>query len=592
MFKEIPTTITASAFWQSVNILITKSHVVNKRVWGSMVLHKCNCKPVTTNILNWCLPDHCGKVDKIDNVDLYLAYLLANLQLQQCDISDSDDVIEIILSELLPKNYSDIHAVQLTCLQKDRNVVTFYDVTPKNENQNVCPNYSYSLQLNSNMILLKANCDLSSKSFQWLLNTVLPQFVKWGQECVNTKPNSQFCSQSLAFVSIDKYYSRYNELKLKYGKEMVKIWPECTDPSKFVYEDVAIATYLLLLWEEERAQQGSNILQSFVDLGCGNGLLVYILSKEGHPGVGIDVRKRQIWDMFGANVKLEEKTITPSDTHLFPDTDWIIGNHSDELTPWIPVISARSSYKCNFFLLPCCAYNFDGTKYQRQNSSKSQYTEYLEHIKQLCEDIGFKTDVDRLKIPSTKRICLLGRGRRYEEKAFEDQCNQIRNLIDKEQVNRNENVWINDFKPRDPVEKVKNCTHIDKNLIQSIVGSITYYLLEGCNVSNIWNSGKVAGINELVQLIPHDQLKALKSECGGLQTLLKNNHHIFKVQSGRVQLRYPKTVEEVKKDSQYKKNKAKSGNIRIQFRPCWFYNHHPQGCPLSDDKCSFLHAKS
>lgn len=42
-----------------------------------------------------------------------------------------------------------------------------------------------------------------------------------------------------------------------------------------------------------------------MDLGCGNGLLVYILAKEGHPGVGIDVRKRQIWDMFGSDIKLE-----------------------------------------------------------------------------------------------------------------------------------------------------------------------------------------------------------------------------------------------------------------------------------------------
>lgn len=26
---------------------------------------------------------------------------------------------------------------------------------------------------------------------------------------------------------------------------------------------------------------------------------------------------------------------------LFPDVDWLIGNHSDELTPWIPVMAAR-----------------------------------------------------------------------------------------------------------------------------------------------------------------------------------------------------------------------------------------------------------
>lgn len=37
----------------------------------------------------------------------------------------------------------------------------------------------------------------------------------------------------------------------------------------------------------------------------------------------------------------QEAAITPSDETLFPGTDWLIGNHSDELTPWIPVIAAR-----------------------------------------------------------------------------------------------------------------------------------------------------------------------------------------------------------------------------------------------------------
>lgn len=238
--------------------------------------------------------------------------------------------------------------------------------------------------------------------------------------------------------------------------------------------------------------------------------------------------------------------------HLFPETDWIIGNHSDELTPWIPVIAARSSYKCNFFLLPCCAYNFDGTKYQRKNSSKSQYMEYLEYIRQLCVDVGFKTDTDRLKIPSTKRICFVGRSRTYTDKEFAEQCNYIQNIINRKDQNC-ENTWIDEFKSRDPVEKVKNCTQIDKNIIQLIIGHITDYLLVGCNLSVSWCPGKTAELNELAQLIPQDQLKALKSECGGLQTLLKNNHHIFKVQSGKVQLRYPKTIEEVERDSQYKK---------------------------------------
>jgi len=37
----------------------------------------------------------------------------------------------------------------------------------------------------------------------------------------------------------------------------------------------------------------------------------------------------------------QEQAVTPSADSLFPEYDWIIGNHSDELTPWIPVITAR-----------------------------------------------------------------------------------------------------------------------------------------------------------------------------------------------------------------------------------------------------------
>lgn len=40
----------------------------------------------------------------------------------------------------------------------------------------------------------------------------------------------------------------------------------------------------------------------------------------------------------------QEKAITPSESFLFPGTDWLIGNHSDELTPWIPVMAARQVF--------------------------------------------------------------------------------------------------------------------------------------------------------------------------------------------------------------------------------------------------------
>lgn len=83
------------------------------------------------------------------------------------------------------------------------------------------------------------------------------------------------------------------------------MWPEKTDPLKFVYEDIAIATYLILLWQQERKEKDLVEYQSFVDLGCGNGLLVYILCGEGHTGLGIDIKKRGIWDLFSTHVELK-----------------------------------------------------------------------------------------------------------------------------------------------------------------------------------------------------------------------------------------------------------------------------------------------
>lgn len=38
---------------------------------------------------------------------------------------------------------------------------------------------------------------------------------------------------------------------------------------------------LQVLWEQERESEGLKKKQSFIDLGCGNGLLVYLLTMEG-----------------------------------------------------------------------------------------------------------------------------------------------------------------------------------------------------------------------------------------------------------------------------------------------------------------------
>ena len=68
------------------------------------------------------------------------------------------------------------------------------------------------------------------------------------------------------------------------------------------------------------------------------------LFSEQHRGKGIDLRERKIWRYYGNRADLEVCSLTPSDVTVFPEFDWLIGNHSDELTPWIPLIAAR--YVC------------------------------------------------------------------------------------------------------------------------------------------------------------------------------------------------------------------------------------------------------
>lgn len=61
----------------------------------------------------------------------------------------------------------------------------------------------------------------------------------------------------------------------------------------------------MLLWNKENRPLEEVKKQKFVDLGCGNGLLVHILNSEGHLGVGLDMRKRKIWDTYHSKTVLK-----------------------------------------------------------------------------------------------------------------------------------------------------------------------------------------------------------------------------------------------------------------------------------------------
>ena len=293
---------------------------------------------------------------------------------------------------------------------------------------------------------------------------------------------------------------------------------------------------------------------------------------------------------------------------MFPDTEWLIGNHSDELTPWIPVIAARSSYNCRFFLLPCCCYEFSGQKYQRENSAVSQYEDYLRYIYKLCVSCGFITERDRLRIPSTKRLCFVGFGRNYRKEDSERMNNEIKKILLSSgagSIEQYENCedngkgkWCQEFKPRENVEPVRNCTQLDKSLIQEIVLLIAEELLSREDIVGIkvgeeekqWNKGGRIPLGELVSVVPREKLKKLKNECGGLQTLLKNNGNIFLVQQGEVQLKIPTNNMKPQKRKSHPNLKVQQ-NVKAlkKQKPCWFQMNHPDGCPLVEDDCSYKH---
>lgn len=63
------------------------------------------------------------------------------------------------------------------------------------------------------------------------------------------------------------YQNKYLQLKEKYYHWVHK-WIEDTDPRKHVFEDIAIASWLILLWEEECNATKKYVEKSFVFFFC------------------------------------------------------------------------------------------------------------------------------------------------------------------------------------------------------------------------------------------------------------------------------------------------------------------------------------
>jgi tRNASer (uridine44-2'-O)-methyltransferase len=188
-------------------------------------------------------------------------------------------------------------------------------------------------------------------------------------------------------ISQKRFQDTYSRLKAKHAKWLMDAWAEVTDPLKHVFEDLGIAAFLIELWKD---MYGSKIpfrrkFPSFVDIGCGNGVLVYILLMEGYTGWGFDARRRKSWSIFPENVqaKLKEMILIPdillysyTSEHpdsfsnstintdegyhngIFPSGTFIISNHADQLTPWTPLLAYAS--QSPFIAIPCCSHSLSG----------------------------------------------------------------------------------------------------------------------------------------------------------------------------------------------------------------------------------------
>ncbi|KAI7533778.1 DUF1613-domain-containing protein [Hortaea werneckii] len=215
-----------------------------------------------------------------------------------------------------------------------------------------------------------------------------------------------------------RYQDTYTRLKAKYGRQLSEKWVEVTDPGKHVFEDIGIAAFLIELWKDMysdlpkddaheskaaedpvtglsdtvSAEERQDIedrnekppFPGFVDIGCGNGILVYILLAEGYLGWGFDARQRKTWTIFPTHIQecLQQKLLVPELLHpptqetpeiyhsgVFEPGTFIVSNHADELTAWTPLLAHLN--QSAFIAIPCCSHDLTGSRFRAPAVTKA-----------------------------------------------------------------------------------------------------------------------------------------------------------------------------------------------------------------------------
>ncbi|KAI5851298.1 hypothetical protein DFP73DRAFT_536723 [Morchella snyderi] len=269
-------------------------------------------------------------------------------------------------------------------------------------------------------------------------------------------------------VPRERSQDTYLKLRMRHAKRLMDAWVEKTDPKKHVFEDILIAAFLIELWKDMYGS-GKGEFPGFIDIGCGNGVLVDILLREGYKGYGFDARRRMTWKIFERETQecLSEKVLIPwvlgdemikaaalaeaeaedikqlriaAEENLqleggimagihdgrFQEGTFIISNHADELTGWTPLLAKESNSP--FLIIPCCSHDLSGDKHRHKSTMikagaaenldkpgtrigtiSSEYASLVEWTATIAEDIGYVVEREVMRIPSTRNIGLIGR---------------------------------------------------------------------------------------------------------------------------------------------------------------------------------------
>ncbi|KAH9083489.1 hypothetical protein EDB83DRAFT_2502522 [Lactarius deliciosus] len=208
----------------------------------------------------------------------------------------------------------------------------------------------------------------------------------------------------------ETYQDLYLIIRERY-KHLIDDWHEVTDPLKHVFESSTALGSPTSPWRRWPRPPGG-----FVDLGCGNGLLTHILVSEGYAGHGFDLRSRTSWDTLPArdpSRAFSRQTAAAAASTLLPADCFLIGNHADELTPWVPLLATRVRAYRTLNL---------GAGGEGTWSSYALYRAWLAWLSMHC---GWTVEVEMLRIPSTRNWAIVGRKRVGSSEEADDNVEEL-----------------------------------------------------------------------------------------------------------------------------------------------------------------------